>query len=155
MKEINKETIKKILKENLPEKKGVKIDDLVKGLHKWFQVDENKKKVKNIVKNGCSKQKGGGKTRKRKRKRKKRTRSRRGGNGDEEWWNNAAFTGMAVMIGFGMYLLFELFPPNNPLRRFRQRRESSPTHELALADYNSDEETKESAPHGWKADIFH
>ena len=57
---------------------------------------------------------------KEKEKEKKRTKNRRGGNGDEEWWNNAAFTGMAVMVGFGMYLLFELFPPNNPLRRFRQ-----------------------------------
>ena len=72
--------------------------------------------MEKIVKDGCSKQKGGGKTRKRKRKRKKRTRSRRGGNGDDEWWNHAAFTGMAVMIGFGMYLLFELFPPNRRRR---------------------------------------
>ena len=152
MKEISKEIIKKILKKNLPKKKGVEIDDLVEGLHKWLLVDKNKKKVKKIVEEGCSKQKGGGKTRKRKRNRKKRTRSRRGGNGDEEWWNNAAFTGMAVMIGFGMYLLFELFPPNNPLRRFRQRRESSPTQELALADYNSDEETKESAAHARDGD---
>ena len=111
MKEIKKETIKKILEKILPKKKGAKIDDLVEGLHKWLLVNKNKKKVEEIVKDGCPKKKGGGKTRKRKRKRKKRTRNRRGGDGD--FFGEIA---LPIMVACGMYLLFEYFPPNNPYR---------------------------------------
>ena len=142
MEKIQLKTIKKILKDHLPKKKGEEIGDLAEGLHKWLHTNKNYKKVEKIVKDGCSKQKGGGKTRKRKRKRKKRTRSRRGGNGDEEWWDHAAFTVMAVMIGFGMYLLFEFFPPNDPCRRSRQQTNEVTDEETMAPASSGDTEEK-------------
>ena len=137
MEKIQLKTIKKILKDHLPKKKGEEIGDLAEGLHKWLHTNKNYKKVEKIVKDGCSKQKGGGKTRKRKRKRKKRTRNRRGGNGD--FFGEIA---LPIMVGFGMYLLFEYFPPNNPCRNCRQSSSSS------SSDYDSDEETRAPASSG-------
>ena len=153
MEKIQLETIKKILKKHLPKKKGKEIGDLAEGLHKWLHMNKNYKKVEKIVKDGCSKQKGGGKTRKRKRKRKKRTRSRRGGNGD--FFGEIA---LPIMVGFGMYLLFEYFPPNNPWQRFvdeEERERQREIHDTSRFYYDSDEETKESAEGARDFDIFH
>ena len=45
MEKIQLKTIKKILKDHLPEKKGKEIGDLAEGLHKWLRVNKNYKKV--------------------------------------------------------------------------------------------------------------